>query len=514
MRSGQNRITSVQAEILPCTLPSKVRTKGGVLLDPSLSVWSYQDGLYSVSLDFSIFDFSDSFMKSFRLALIWFAEHRSPTTLSTHFRAFKVFTSSLSREESSPLNSISKTDVLVNCDVESFITRNLVSLLRRWYALGYPGIDEDVIQALDVKKLRRRELGRAVLTWDEDLGPFTAIEQESVQDAVAEAYGAGLLSREAHVLTWLFIVLGARPIQIAGMKVCDVVRSVAEDGTESYLIYVPRAKQQSAQIRQQLKPRALIAQIGRLIFDYSMSVKKKFVNVLSDPLQAPLFPNHLDLNCNVMQSPSDWSKFHRTSESISKFLVRSLERLSVRSERTGKAMNLCALRFRRTMGTNIAREGHGILVIAELLDHSRTDTAAVYVAATPELAIRIDKATALHMAPLAQAFKGQLIDDERQAVRGLDRSSRIIDLRVDQTAQPMGSCGSYSFCGLSAPLACYTCQCFQPWLDGPHEAVLEYILKQNEGIVDERIASINDRTVLAVAQVVQLCRQRKSRADE
>lgn len=57
---------------------------------------------------------------------------------------------------------------------------------------------------------------------------------------------------------------------------------------------------------------------------------------------------------------------------------------------------------------------------------------------------------------------------------------------------------------------------FQAWLDGPHEAVLSYLLTERErklGSADRRIASINDRTILAVAEVVRQCQVAKAEAD-
>ena len=67
---------------------------------------------------------------------------------------------------------------------------------------------------------------------------------------------------------------------------------------------------------------------------------------------------------------------------------------------------------------------------------------------------------------------------------------------------------SNGFCGLAAPIACYTCKNFQPWLDGPHEAVLAHLLAKREQLLsttDARIASVNDRTILAVAEVIRRC---------
>ncbi|TWR51955.1 site-specific integrase [Pseudomonas grimontii] len=492
------------------SLPSVIRSKSGIAFDPNRPAWSYRDGVYSVYMDFSGLHFSAVLMASFHLTLIWFVENRAPSTVMGRFAALKAFALRLQEGRVEPLETICGNDVLIHCDANDFQTRDLFAFLRRWHAMSLPGIQDDVVYVLDRKKLRKRETGIAVLTWDPELGPFTPIEQVGIQDALNEAYGAGRLSEDIYLLAWLFIALGSRPVQLAALKVCDVVRSVAADGTESFLLLVPRAKQQNALLRQELKPRALVNQIGRPLFDYARRVSERFIGAFPDPQQAPLFP--LPRQSQYLADGPGWARYHRTSENLRKLLVTALDKLSVRSERTGEIVSICALRFRRTLGTNLAREGHGVLVIADLLDHSRTDSAAVYVAATPELAMRIEKATALYMAPLAQAFKGQLIAHEDNAVRGADRSSRIIDLRIDQSARPMGSCGSFSFCGLFAPVACYTCQCFQPWLDGPHEAVLDFLLADAKRYPDGRIAAINDRTLLAVAEVVQLCRSRKEQA--
>ena len=81
--------------------------------------------------------------------------------------------------------------------------------------------------------------------------------------------------------------------------------------------------------------------------------------------------------------------------------------------------------------------------------------------------------------------------------------------------KPMGNCGKHGFCGFLAPIACYTCVNFQPWLDGPHEAVLDYLIGERDRLAaqtDLRIASVNDRTILAVAEVVRLCEARRSGA--
>ena len=189
--------------------------------------------------------------------------------------------------------------------------------------------------------------------------------------------------------------------------------------------------------------------------------------------------------------------------------------LGVVSPRTGEPIKIFATRFRRTLATRAAQEGHGELLIAELLDHEDTQNVGVYVEATPKIAERINKAMALELAPLAQAFCGLLVDHEGQASRGEDRASRVRS-SADPTSF-LGTCGKHGFCGGLAPICCYTCQLFQPWVDGPHEEVFDALLAERDRILDEtgdeRMAAVNDATIYAVGEVVQLCQARKEDLD-
>jgi hypothetical protein len=113
---------------------------------------------------------------------------------------------------------------------------------------------------------------------------------------------------------------------------------------------------------------------------------------------------------------------------------------------------------------------------------------------------------------MAQAFMGVLVAGEAQAVRGGTRASRIFGPRQARD-EALGTCGSHSFCGLAAPRACYTCCLFQPWVDGPHAAILDTLLAQREERrsrgLDGRLITMGDNTILAVADVVQRCADAK-----
>jgi hypothetical protein len=194
-------------------------------------------------------------------------------------------------------------------------------------------------------------------------------------------------------------------------------------------------------------------------------------------------------------------EWHLGSADLTARVIKAFGAIAPVSERTGEPIHMTPMRFRRTLGTRAAMEGHGVLVIAEMLDHTTTESAHIYVEARPDIVKRIDKAIAMQMAPLAQAFAGAIVfgDDKTRP--------RITDPRFDAT-RPVGSCGQHSHCAFAAPIACYTCSQFNAWVDGPHEAILEHLIYEEERlskIVDDRIAKINRRTILAVALVVKLC---------
>ncbi|MCY1531562.1 hypothetical protein D9M68_667910 [compost metagenome] len=242
-----------------------------------------------------------------------------------------------------------------------------------------------------------------------------------------------------------------------------------------------------------------------------MAVRQLFVHRLGNEIpeelvpELPLFPawEALDVRSELKEQLRG-DRLHAPNVSVRDAMKRVANAISVISERTGQPVHLNPNRFRYTLGTNLAREGKGVYVIAEALDHSDTQNVGVYVRNIPEIVERIDKAVALQLAPLAQAFRGILVKAEREASRGTDPTSRI-----SNGTENLGTCGSYGFCSALAPMACYTCKYFQPWLDGPHEAVLDRLILERDRVLeqtqDRKIAAVNDRLILAVSEVINRC---------
>ncbi|MBW8364635.1 MAG: site-specific integrase [Rhizobium sp.] len=496
-------------------LPSSARTRGGVTFDPTADNWVFRDGVRDVSLYFTFApSLSDELRHSFKAVLLWYSENASASHLQNMHSHFVRFASFLASTSSEQIDSVTSIHIL---NYKASLTKDKASYLgalsgfiKKWHGLGYPGVTDDAVSVLKELRINGNAKGVAVLTMDPLSGPFTQVEVEALRTSLDSAYADGAIDEDLYFLARLFMALGQRPSQYAALKVCDI--SVAKNDKEEldYTLQMPRAKQRNQHLRLEFTPRQLKPWLGSPLLEYCERVRANFKVLLGDPGQAPMFPY-----MSSEKFPFGY-EYHHTGRSLSRALTEMLNKLKVFSERTGNLLHIMPVRFRRTVGTRAAQEGHGELVIAKMLDHSDTQNVGVYVASVPEIAARIDKAVAMKLAPLAQAFIGRLIQDESEATRHDDPSSRIIDLRIDRSAQPMGSCGQYSFCGFSAPVACYICRHFEPWLDGPHEAVLAHLLSKRDQLLkttDERMASINDRTILAVAQVIQLCQASLAKED-
>lgn len=63
------------------TLPALARTLSGVEFDPRANRWEYRDTTTTVNLNFAEWPTTDTFNISAKSALLWYAEHMSPSHL-------------------------------------------------------------------------------------------------------------------------------------------------------------------------------------------------------------------------------------------------------------------------------------------------------------------------------------------------------------------------------------------------------------------------------------------------
>lgn len=393
--------------------------------------------------------------------------------------------------------------------------------LRKWIDLGLPHIDASVRDLLDGWSFKGAPKGEAIRTRCPVKGALTEIEYESLQCALLDAYDRDDLDLDRFALAMLFMATGRRGCQLGDLKIKDLLVLKSSDGLQEFILNVPRRKQQGTTWRTQFKPVALTPEIGKilkaLIESSVRRVRELGPGVPAQALESlPLFAwwpkveEALAEGREVLLASLQGESLHRRTPKLRADLKIAVARGNAISERTGQPLHIFPTRLRRTVATRAVREGYGVLVLAELLDHNDTQNVIVYTENVPEHLDAINAAVAMELAPLAQAFCGVLVDCEADAVRGDDPTSRIRTNEGDAA----GTCGRFGFCGALAPIACYTCRHFQPWLDGPHQQVLDSLLEERARIAaltrDPGIASINDRTIFAVAEVIHRCQLRQA----
>ena len=395
--------------------------------------------------------------------------------------------------------------------------------LRHWYRLGHPGVSKDVIRLLDSWTLKGNRKGDAVRRKDPEDGPLTDNEQQAFNEGAVQAYERNLISLPELAICLVISGTGRRPIQITHLRIVDILKGKNIKDEPFCLLNIPRGKQRQG-LRSSFKLFAITENLWGILDAQAKHSVKQVEKVLgfdlqeADRQQLPLFPD-----LEFMGSISSLSEFrellrtdklHIASAEITDVLQFVADAADIRSERTGDVLHVNARRFRYTTGTRAAREGFGALVIAELLDHTDTQNAGIYIKNIPEHVKRLDEAVGFQLAPYAQAFAGVLVDSEKEAKRGGDPTSRI---RTEE-GRGVGTCGEYGFCGANVPIPCYTCMHFKPWLNGPHEEVYVHLIGERERLAnvtgDFQIAANLDRSILAVADVIQRCKRRRDELSE
>jgi len=487
-----------------------IKTRSGLTLRVQIDYWKYKDEVTEVCLDFNRLKYMiDSIMlNSFRTLLLWHIERYAPSTINHIMDRFTAMVQALTKDGRKRISKIKSEDILnYHAHIgkkREYYFGTLRSFFNKWHDQGLPGVSRDAIEYLNDLRVKNNPRGTAVATLDPISGPFSTIEREALIDAIHVAYAEERITPKAYHLLLLFSYFGARPIQYASLKVADIKREKQLQNI-IYKINIPRAKRGNKSHRSEFTERIISRAPGDVLWEYVCEVDLHGQSLGLQAGMAPLFPDWTS-----EENTNTTFQFHHSSDSIRTLINREIRRIHVRSERTGQRLSISPIRFRRTIATNAAREGKSVQTIASILDHTDTQTAMVYVGITPEVVARIDEALAMDLAPLAQAFNGKLYTSSTDA-NITHPPNRIIDLRIDRSGKTFGSCGQYAFCGFNAPIACYTCRNFEPWLDGPHEAVLESLLKrrlQLEKISHPLITESNDRTILAVAEVINLCREK------
>lgn len=500
--------------------PAIATSKDGYQFDVSSSHWTLNKDV-TISLNFPS-ALESKTEEGFRAALRRYAEEASARHTENMATRFKRFL------RDSGASRVTAKDLLnwrAMLGEDQWQLGGLKGFLLAWHEYGFTGIDKDVADLLNDWRISGNVKGAAVAGGCPESGPFTDLEMSALLDWANAAVIRGEVSFWDYGYFLTLAMTARRPIQISHLRGKDLVREHGAEATQ-FRLNIPRAKQRGAGFRSAFRSLPIIEDLGLVLTQLHRQSVSRVEAAVGEELEVelaaevPLFINGQSLADHVeclgdlreMLLGKTPDVLHATTASLAGALQHCARASTARSERTGEYIRLSATRFRHTRGTKLRREGFGAHIIAELLDHSDIQNVSVYTENTAQEAVVINELVGAQLAPFAQACLGRLVHSEREAVRGDDPLSRVANERL----HGVGTCGSYGFCA-SGYRACYTCNHFQPWVDGPHEEVLEdlYLEKTRSraaGCADV-VVNANDQLILAVEHCVLLCADaKKSRA--
>lgn len=384
--------------------------------------------------------------------------------------------------------------------------------LKKWHSLGYPGLAEAVCALLDEWSFNAPQQGGPVRSHDVTKGPLTDIELLAFNEGAVACFERGAITLSDLGFALLLSHTGRRVIQLSHLRIGDLHEAHDHARGPRYAVNIPRAKLPGSDFRAHVKAFAVSAPLWQVMQRQATDVIARVRAQLTESsLPAalvpalPLFPDWGAMHTphlSALEEGLRHDMFHIKNHRARHIVQRIVEAAALVSERTGARLVLSPRRFRYTTGTRAAREGLGTLVIAELLDHSDTKSAAVYVKSTPDLAGRLDASIGTLLTPYANAFQGVVVET-------LAQGGTVGRARVRFQGRDNGECTTRGTCHAAVPVPCYTCIHFQPWRHGPHRDVHAWLLAQRDQVLattgDGVMASINDRAILAVAHVIGLC---------
>lgn len=406
----------------------------------------------------------------------------------------------------------------------------LRSLLNIWYRLDYPGLDSETIDAVNFLK-RPATRSRARITSDDPTeGWYTTQEYDDLIDTYWTDYESGKVGLRDTTALLLNGQYGRRGVQLTSLKVCDFQSEDETDGISGKRVSFPGAKDRNAEewfrgSKFETHPMGddlwnlCQLQIEDTIATYETIFKRELTT--HERSQLPFF--HKDPRRSSLTGKARLKSFSENIFSTSllhlssggmAFILSNSKGTPVISQRTGQPVRQFAYRMRYTRARQLARLGVPRMTLQYWLGQESENSLESYYNDPAEDARLLNDEMHTILGPLAQAFSGSIRDQESDATRGNDPSSRIeLDGRHN-----VGSCGEHGFCSASVPIPCYRCSKFEPWVDAPHDEVLIRLVERQEEENNVYLPSKArrmlvplqlDKDIAAVKLVIKLCDARK-----
>ncbi len=502
-------LSNAGGKIGPYDFDEEIKSRDGTKFNPAADNWCFSTNSGTKYFDLARIELlcAPDLALAVRKTLTWYLEYRSEAHASNLNNRLHHFLGEMSQEMVGKVDVVTERMVVnyrANLDsTNEWYLGCLRSFFLRLTALGYPGVDRSAVRLLEEITIKGNKKGWAVLTMDEDEGPFTDKEFRMIRGAVRKAFSEQRLTLRQTSLSNLYMSLGLRSSQVADLKVKDLEVKKGMDGNMEYLLHVPRVKQRYVKRREQTKERELDVSVGEVLAAWCRQVTEDFGGKVRDCRELPIFPSIR----KKVELPEEFF-LHTDSNNLRSEIVRIFKKLAIVSPVTGKVMKVIPMRFRYTLGTRAVRYGAGAEVVAELLDHLDMQNVTVYTQLSEELIEALSEQLSDDLEPLAQAFRGEIV---LFGQGDLSDPSRLISYPgVDPAKGYAGKCRCGGECDNVPPVFCYPCENFTAFKGAPHEEALEHMLAEQakeRDLGNEEVARQIQEAIDACRVVVRKCQE-------
>jgi len=369
---------------------------------------------------------------------------------------------------------------------------------------------------LEAIKVPGNPKGEAVKAEDLDLGPLhRSLELPLLIKTLRSDISSNFDHLQEKAALALSIALGRNPANLTYLKEKDLVNLTPDSDQPTWVINMPRIKKRQLNPRDDMLQEYLDPEFANYLLELIEANKEIKTNIEFDnksfSIDRPLFINRYGNNSARLSKQYD-SYFNMTSEAISRMLKQFVIRHRIVSPLTGDLLNISARRLRYTLATALAAEGVSKKELARILDHTDTQHVLVYFELAGSIVEHLDKAVAKGFAKYLNLFRGNIVNDDSEAVNGNrdDKHLSFFDESNPTGQTEIGVCGTQSVCHLDPPYSCYLCEKFQPYKHADHDHVLECLLQDRDVRIkkyeNSRLGIQLDDVIIAVAQVADQCR--------
>nr|WP_276551424.1 site-specific integrase [Erwinia mallotivora] len=324
---------------------------------------------------------------------------------------------------------------------------HLINVVRRfivkWNEFNYRGVDSEVISLFKKIHIKKAISGDSVKRKDPSKGPYTKEELEVIIKDIKTLYENKKIKLDCYCFMLLLIYTGRRTNQLTSLRVRDLIND-----NNCFYLNIPRAKQ-GGNFRSDFTKISITDCLYRLLYEQAQSIiniaEVFFEKTIAEKTknELPLFIYKTGLENCVSEEEIFLKRKSDFLHAKKKTMTKKINNLSLNhniiSPRTNEIIKINPVRFRYTIGSELANNGAPIYAIAKALDHTYLKSSGIYIKNHPGNVVEINKRLADFFTPLSKLFMGE--EDSSQNFK--EKVKDIFD--VHETMEQENHCENCRF---------------------------------------------------------------------